>query len=193
MMPARTAESTIELPSPVAIEREPATDASAIDEDVLLLFDEFRDPLLRYVCAFGISIRDGEDLVQDVFLALFRHLQQQGLRSNLRGWLFRVAHNLALKFRARQQQQRSNFVSIRDARTTLDLAPDPERTLANGRRHARLLAAFSALPERDQRCVRLRGEGFRYREIARVLGISLGAVSKSLTRTIRRLERASER
>jgi RNA polymerase sigma-70 factor (ECF subfamily) len=45
---------------------------------------------------------DGEDVVQDVFLEVFRHLQRGGSRLNLQGWLFRVAHNLALKRRTRQ-------------------------------------------------------------------------------------------
>ena len=54
------------------------------------------------------------------------------------------------------------------------------------------MAVLNALPERDRHCVHLRGHGLRYRDIARVLGMSLGAVAKSLTRSIARLHRADE-
>jgi RNA polymerase sigma-70 factor (ECF subfamily) len=54
-------------------------------------------------------------------------------------------------------------------------------------RQSRLRAVLAALPEQDQCCLRLRAEGLRYREISRVLGISLGAVSLSLTRSLTRL------
>ena len=57
----------------------------------------------------------------------------------------------------------------------------------------RLRAVLRALPEPDQHCLRLRAEGLRYREIAEVLGMSLGAVSISLTRSLARLERADRR
>ena len=57
----------------------------------------------------------------------------------------------------------------------------------------RLRAVLRALPEHDQHCLRLRAEGLRYREIAEVLGMSLGAVSISLTRSLARLERADRR
>jgi RNA polymerase sigma-70 factor (ECF subfamily) len=56
-----------------------------------------------------------------------------------------------------------------------------------------LQAVVRALPENDQHCLRLRSEGLRYREIATVLGMSLGAVSISLTRSLARLVRADGR
>ena len=70
-----------------------------LEQDLVALFDQFREPLLRYLASFGLPIQDGEEIVQEVFLALFRHLKAGKSRSNLRGWLFRVAHNLALKRR----------------------------------------------------------------------------------------------
>jgi RNA polymerase sigma-70 factor, ECF subfamily len=192
-MTARATESTIEFAPLVAVKAAP-TKASGIEDEVLSLFDEFRDPLLRYVCAFGISVSDGEDVIQDVFLALFRHLRQNGLRSNLQGWLFRVAHNLALKRRAWQHRERDRIDSgLRATHAVLDPRHDPEEQLADCQRRTRLIAVLNALPERDRHCVRLRGHGLRYRDIARVLGMSLGAVAKSLTRSIARLQRADER
>jgi RNA polymerase sigma-70 factor (ECF subfamily) len=193
-MTARATASTVALLPPlVAVERAPAADSSGTADEVLALFDDFRDPLLRYVCAFGIPVSDGEDLLQEVFLALFRHLSRNGARSNLQGWLFRVAHNLALKRRARLRREHDRFdPGLHAAHAVLDPRHDPEEQLADSRRRTRLVAVLNALPERDRRCVRLRGHGLRYRDIARVLGMSLGGVAKSLTRSIARLQRADE-
>jgi RNA polymerase sigma-70 factor (ECF subfamily) len=74
-----------------------------------------------------------------------------------------------------------------------DPSPDPEEQLSSAQRRHRLLAVVHALPEMDQGCLRLRAEGLRYREIAAVLGMSLGAVSISLTRSLARLIRADGR
>jgi RNA polymerase sigma-70 factor (ECF subfamily) len=45
------------------------------------------------------------------------------------------------------------------------------------------------MPEQDARCLLLRADGLKYREIAAILGISLGGVSLSLTRSLARLRR----
>jgi len=51
----------------------------------------------------------------------------------------------------------------------------------------------AALGEQDRSCLALRAEGLRYREIAKILEISLGAVSISLARSLARIARAVER
>lgn len=170
--------------------------AAAPDAEITVvdLFAECGSPLRRYVGSFGIGAPDTEDVVQDVFLSLFRHVQQGKSSRNLRGWLFTVAHNLALKHRARIARRRG--LTGGDPLTAdepLDLARNPEQQLAEAQRQAHLLRVLCALPEQDRRCVSLRAEGFRYREIAELTGLSLGAVAKSLARAMARMESADER
>jgi RNA polymerase sigma-70 factor (ECF subfamily) len=64
---------------------------------------------------------------------------------------------------------------------------DPEEELLEGRRHRRLLAEVNTMPEIDRCCLYLRAEGLRYRDIAGVLGVSLGGVSLALSRALARL------
>jgi RNA polymerase sigma-70 factor (ECF subfamily) len=169
-----------------------STKSSRIEGEVIDLYGQFRVPLLRYVISFGISVHDGEEIIQDVFLALFRHLKLGRSERNLRGWVFRVAHNLALK-----QRQ-----AVRIAQATLDsddalaqrqpdATPNPEEQAASSQGLERLQAVIRALPEQDRCCLYLRAEGLRYREIAATLGMSLGAVSMALTRSLARMERAN--
>jgi RNA polymerase sigma-70 factor (ECF subfamily) len=184
-------DSTLVFPAIIEVESERPPDAEA---EVLALFDECGAPLLRYVGTFGVNARDTEDVVQDVFLSLFRHVQLGRPRTNLRGWLFRVAHNLALKHRLRTRRREAIEVADADVSTAGHdaSAPNQEQELVSRERQRRLLAVFHALPERDRRCLSLRAEGLRYREIADTLGMSLGGVAKSLSRSMTRMVNADE-
>lgn len=182
-----------ELPICITLstETESSLAAGGVEEEVIAFFDLYRSRILRYVLSFGLAVHDGEDVVQEVFLALFQHLQMGRSRSNLRSWVFRVAHNLALKRRMGIQKPGA-LVELDEAllESCRDPEPDPEEHLSFRQRQGRLLAVVHALPENDERCLRLRAEGLTYREIAEVLEVSLGLVSVMLTRSLARLRRA---
>jgi RNA polymerase sigma-70 factor, ECF subfamily len=179
----------ISLPATPA--RLSAADSSQVECEVMRLFEEFRNPLLRYTLSFGLCVHDAEEVIQEAFLALFLHLQSDKSRKNLRGWLFRVVHNQALRKRTTLRQQPLTTSSDwMDAHLQTDPSPNPEERVSTDQRTRHLLAVLKVLPETDQCCLRLRAEGLRYREIASALGMSLGAVSISLTRSLGRLVRA---
>jgi RNA polymerase sigma-70 factor, ECF subfamily len=166
----------------------------AIEDEIIELFDHLRDGLLRYVVSLGLGAHDAEDVIQEVFLSLFRHLRLGRSRANLRGWVFRVAHNLALKQRQRAQRRQAKGVVAEEAlERHVDPAANPEEQLAKDQQQRHLLLAVAALSEPDQLCLRLRAEGLRYREIADVLQMSLGGVAKSLARSMERLMRVDGR
>jgi RNA polymerase sigma-70 factor, ECF subfamily len=158
-----------------------------LDEEVVGLFEKWRAALLRYLSTFGLSEHDREEVVQEVFLSLHSHLKQGKARTNLPGWLFRVAHNLALK-------QRNADRKAINGGAYVDSLPhpalNPEEEFASNQRQRRLAAVLHALPEQDRRCLYLRAEGLRYREIADVLGMSLGSIALSLERSLARFQRA---
>lgn len=165
--------------------------ADEVQEAVLQLFDAHRDGVSRYVRSVGVADEDCEDVVQEVFLALFHHLVRGRPRTNLRGWVFRVAHNLALRHRAREvRRRRVRFFP--EWRCAADSPPSPEDRYLSEQVRTRLLTVANGLPVRDRRCLQLRVEGLRYREIAHVLGVSLGTVANTMARALARLRRAQE-
>jgi RNA polymerase sigma-70 factor (ECF subfamily) len=192
-MPFRLPGSAIlpvwRTPSAVA----PADTKDPIEDQVVALFDQFRSPLLRYLLSFGLAPADGEEVIQEVFLSLFQHLRRGKPRENLRGWLFRVAHNLALKRRYRTRREFETRAEAGAEDLAIDPTPNPETQVVNNQTQQRLLAVVQALPESDRRCLFLRAEGLRYREIAGILDMSLGAVSLSLARSLARIARATDR
>ena len=166
---------------------------TSLEEEVVALFDQMRDRLLRYLLSIGMPVHEGEEIVQEVFLALFQHLQRGKSRHNLRAWVFQVAHNIAVKnYLARRRQ---NVVDSEEALwdSFADHTPNPEDQVVRNQRHVQLQSVLRAMPQQDQRCLALRAEGLTYREIAHVLEMSLGAVAMSLGRSLARFARAEER
>jgi RNA polymerase sigma-70 factor (ECF subfamily) len=163
---------------------------SAVEQELIELFDQWRDRLFRYLLGFSLTVADSEDIIQETFLALFLHLQSGKSRHNLRGWLFRVAHNLALK----QQRSRRGSESISEPISeSIHPALNPEELFRTNQTQQRLMAVMLTLPEQSRCCLYLRAEGLRYREIAEVLDMSLGSVANCLERSLARIARAAER
>lgn len=164
---------------------------SKLEEEVVALFGQLRVPVLRYLFSLRIPVPDAEEIAQEVFLALFQHLRQGKSRANLQGWVFRVAHNLALKQRIRIRRHSEHFSNLPSlSEIPGGITPGPEEEMEAMQLQKSLLAVVRALPEQDQCCLSLRAEGLRYREIAGVLGISLGSVANSLEKSLARLTRA---
>jgi RNA polymerase sigma-70 factor (ECF subfamily) len=185
--------SVFELLLPAAVDSRTSPGESAIETAVTELFEQSRHGMLRYLTSLGLPLHDGEEIVQETFLLLFQLLQQQNSHQNIRGWLFRVAHNLALKRRAANQTHTERHGATDLGEAHHDPAPSPEEQLLFRQRRRQLLAIVEVLPEQDRYCLYLRAEGLRYREIAEILDISLGSVSKSLTRAIQRLSNVEYR
>jgi RNA polymerase sigma-70 factor (ECF subfamily) len=165
-----------------------AAPAATPHEEALHLFDTCAGSLFRYVRSLGLDAEGAHDVVQETFLALFHHLGRNRPRDNMKGWLFRVAHNQSLKHRQKmKRRQTGNVPNVELAELVVDPSLNPEQRMAEEQHQVRLREVWRALPERGRQCLTLRAEGLKYREIASVLGISLGAVAKSVTRSLARL------
>jgi RNA polymerase sigma-70 factor (ECF subfamily) len=149
------------------------------------LYRELRKPLLRYLVCLGLSSDEAEDVIQDAFLILHRHLASGGSQENIRGWLFRVAHNQA---RNRQNRYDRNFGAPSDPEmdTVLDEAT-PERAVLEKEKFQQLGKAVRLLSASERECLLLRASGLRYREISEVLGIATSTVSDTVDRAIKKL------
>src|ERR1700685_1247463 len=126
------ADSIPELAFPASTGTGASAKPSETECEVIRLFEQLRNPLLRYVVSRGLSLHDGEEIIQEVFLALFRHLQLGKSRRNLRGWVFRVAHNLALKQHTANKKAQSRFHPDEAvAQRQPDGTPNPEEQAAS--------------------------------------------------------------
>src|ERR1700674_4487183 len=149
------------------------------------LYRELRKPLLRYLVCLGLSSDEAQDVVQDAFLILHRHLTSGGSQENIRGWLFRVAHNQA---RNRQNRYDRNFSAASDvAMDVVSHEATPERAVLEKEKFQQLGKAIRLLSPSERECLLLRAAGLRYREIGEVLGISTSTVADTVDRAIKKL------
>ncbi len=190
-LPLRLAFNRL-LPLADAGRRAPHT--SSLQDEVVVLFDQLRLPLLRYLTCCRVPLPDAEEIIQEVFLLLFQRLKRGPLDAEPAAWAFRTARNYVLKHR---DHARREAVTTASSSQRLEAVPDSAHgarsLLEQAERRNTLLAVVGALPEQDQQCLHLRAEGLRYREIAALLAISLGAVANSLQRSLTRIARADQK
>lgn len=164
-----------------------------LEERVTRLFELLREPVYHYLLVIFRRPAEAEDITQETFLQLYKHLHDGERIENVRFWIFRVAHNLAIN---RQKRERiyellaePTWEEIRER--LADSALDPEQLLLRQEKMQRLHAAMAWLSPQERQCLHLRAEGFRYREIAEILGIATPSVAEFLRRGIRKLMRTN--
>jgi RNA polymerase sigma-70 factor (ECF subfamily) len=149
------------------------------------LYSELRKPLLRYLVCLGLSTDEAQDVVQDAFLGLQRHLASGGAQDNIRGWVFRVAHNEA---RNHQNSYHRRFGEPLDAEVELVAnGATPEKAFLEKEKFGQLGKAIGALTASERECLLLRAGGLRYREIGEVLEMATSTVAATVERAIKKL------
>ena len=162
--------------------------------DTVALFRELREPLGRYLASLGVNPAEIEEVIQEAFLRLHRHLSSGPMgNQNLNGWIFRVAQNLVHD--RRRGWHGRNIDSIEDRpEAALASAPGatPEERVLHLEKMTRLRAAWQGLPDRQRRCLHMRSEGLRYREIAADLDVSVTTVADLVRDALAQLGRARD-
>jgi RNA polymerase sigma-70 factor (ECF subfamily) len=162
---------------------------SALREQVGELYEQSRDDVYRYLLTLDLYPAAAQEAVQEVFLRLYEVLRKGDEIENARAWVFRVAHNLGLKTRARQGAETPFDPDVGQRLTAV--TETPESQLMERERMLGFHRAVEGLSEQQRRCLFLRLEGLRYPEIASALGISASAVGEFLRRATARLRKSA--
>lgn len=165
-------ENEFSIPAPLAPWRAPLIAAENLGD----AFTELRQPLCRYLIALGLEPSEAEEVLQETFLRVCKQLKKDGQQTNLRGWIFRVAHNLARDHHRRRRRRPSE--PLHNQLVKADPRVTAEQALIDHEQRQQLIAALGKLPERQRQCLHLRAEGLRYREIAEVLGAGVSTVAE---------------
>jgi RNA polymerase sigma-70 factor (ECF subfamily) len=158
-------------------------DMTSASEAARGLFQEHGAAVYRFAAAMVRHPQDAEDVVQETFLKLLRHLDAGGDTTNLRGWLFTVAAHAARD----RQRGRSRWVAwlpAHDAKVPPPMLPDEDGRLKRAR------DALHRLPAGDRVLLALRAQGLSYRDIAAAARIRPASVGRLLARAVDRWEAA---
>jgi RNA polymerase sigma-70 factor (ECF subfamily) len=145
----------------------------------LELFETHGGAIYRFAAVLVRHHQDAEDVVQETFLKLLRHLDQGGDARNLRGWLFTVAAHAA-RDRQRARRRWVPWAAAHEPRVLPAGLPDEDGRLRQARE------ALGRLPDRDRLLLALRAQGLSYREMAAAAGVRPASVGQLLARAVDR-------
>jgi RNA polymerase sigma-70 factor (ECF subfamily) len=133
---------------------------------------------------------DASDVVQEIFIKIFRNIKGFKGEAALKTWIFRIALSEILN-RLRWWKRRHKYTTVsldeeangKPTAIVLHGGPTPEQVLQSKEREAAIQRALRRLSHEHRSIIVLRDiEGFSYNEIADVLGLSIGTVKSRLAR-----------
>jgi RNA polymerase sigma-70 factor (ECF subfamily) len=149
------------------------------------LFRRYRQPAYRVALRLLGNEADALDAVQEGFIKVLTHLHSFQGRSSFKTWFMRVVSNAALDLG--RQRGRHESVSLDHGPAgkcdacRVAVAENPAQGLEQADLRQLLQQALQQLPEAQRRTFVLHAEGgLSYREVAEVLGISIGTVMSRL-------------
>ena len=158
------------------------------------LLETFGDRVYRLAMRITGNEQDAEEVVQDAFLSVLRHIDTFRGESLLGSWIYRITANTATQ-KLRGRRSKRNEVSWEDLTPSFDdkghhleVAVDWSRRLTDpaieGELRSVIGGAIDRLPADHRTAFLLRDvEGLSYPEIAETLQIKLGTVKSRVHRT----------
>jgi len=164
--------------------------------------DAAYDELVRvyHASIFHVAYRmlgdsaEASDVVQEIFLKVFRNIGGFKGEAALKTWIFKIAFSEILN-RLRWWKRRYRFATLSldenpsangngcNGRYVADSKPTPEEVLESKEQETAIQQALSRLSSDHRSIIVLRDiEGFSYSEIAEVLGVSMGTVKSRIAR-----------
>lgn len=156
------------------------------------LLAEYQQPVFNLVYRLLEDPSEAGDVVQEVFLKVFRHIGSFRGQSSLKTWIYRIAVNEAHNHRRWFSRHSRHEVGLEQpqpesGRTYQSVLPDPGRSpyeMALGAETRSLIEqALARINPVFREAVVLRDvEDLSYEEIAEVLNVSLGTVKSRILR-----------
>ncbi|HEX9981661.1 MAG TPA: RNA polymerase sigma factor [Thermoanaerobaculia bacterium] len=149
------------------------------------LLGTIQEPLHRYVASLVGTRAAADDILQDVFVRIWRKLGWLHDPALFRPWAFRIASREAFRHLAREQKWREQ---VRDDEVLATLPAAPQKV--DDGELTRLIAEAS--PASRAVLVLHYSEELTFDEISEVLGIAVGTVKSRLAYGLRTLRRVTE-
>lgn len=130
---------------------------------------------------------DAMDLMQDIFIALFRNLHTYRAESPFKGWLFKIAHYRCIDYYRKKRPMQS----LDDSPEQRDEKSDdcPEQVLFAQQQNSVLIKVIQKLPIKQKLVVELKFfQQCTFDDIAQQLGISTNTAKSQLYSALDKLK-----
>jgi RNA polymerase sigma-70 factor (ECF subfamily) len=161
---------------------------------VIALYEAHRESIYRFLVGQGLNPASAQEVTQDVFVDLFITLQKGAEVKSEQGWLYTVAGRAAVDYWRRESRGRWVEVeaAAHAAASVSSAGVNPEAWAGRRERMAQVAASMARLPKEQRLCIHLRMQGLRYREIAKILGVSTSTAAEWLASAVGRLRGESD-
>ncbi len=150
------------------------------------LFHAFYRPLCRYCRKFVASMDAAEEVVGDVFYALWKNRTKYEIQTSAISYLFTATRNRAYDHLRKLQRDRS--CSLEQAMHVSTMEPSSQLVLEADEIQQKLQAAVESLPPGCRKIFQMsRDLGMKYTEIAEALGVSIKTVETQMGRALKNI------
>ena len=151
------------------------------------LVRKYQQKLYWHIRKMVIDHEDADDLTQEVFIKVWKHLDQFRHDSQLYTWLYRIATNECLNFLKRKKQK--FLLPIHDVSAELAAKIDQSDLISGEEIQLKLQKALLKLPDKQRLVFNMRYyDDMKYEEMSEILGTSVGALKASYHLAVKKIE-----
>ena len=152
-----------------------------------LLTREYQERIYWHVRKMVIDHEDANDLVQDIFIKIWKNLSKFREDSKLYTWIYRIATNETLNFLAKKK--RKFFLPIHDVGSELTGKLDQGVLMDGDAIEMKLQKALLKLPEKQRLVFNMKYfDNMKFEEIAEITSTSVGALKASYHHAVKKIE-----
>ncbi|RDV28154.1 sigma-70 family RNA polymerase sigma factor [Alteromonas aestuariivivens] len=149
------------------------------------LIKRYESSVYHYGVRMTGNAHDAADLMQDIFMSVFRSLENFRAEGSFKSWLFRVAHYRCIEFYRRWRPEQG----LEDVPEPVSTAPCPEGEILSDHVSKALTRAMQNLPLTQKAVIELKFFGqFTFDEIAQQMGLSPNTVKSRLYSALSKLK-----
>ncbi|MFD2742544.1 MULTISPECIES: RNA polymerase sigma factor [Sphingobacterium] len=158
------------------------------EEAFNLLLNKYQQKIYWHVRRMVIDHDDADDVVQDVFVKVWRNLEKFREDSQLYTWLYRIATNECITFLNKKKQKQ--HVSLDEEDSSYLSSTLTASSYFNGdAAQMKLQQALLKLPEKQRLVFNMKYfEDLKYEEISEIVGTSVGALKASYHLAVKKIE-----
>ncbi len=155
-------------------------------------FDELVNKYKKriYYLAYSLTNNhaDALDLSQEAFIKVYKSIHRFRGRSSFYTWLYRITVNICLNHLKKKAKRKEISFDERIEVAQVDWWSNPKKALENKELQENLTRAIDSLPPQQKTVFTLRHlEGLSHKEIASILGCSIGSVKANLFQALQKL------
>jgi RNA polymerase sigma factor (sigma-70 family) len=151
------------------------------------LVRKYQQKIYWHIRKMVIDHDDADDLTQEVFIKVWRNLENFRQDAQLYTWLYRIATNECLTFLS--SKRKKFFLPLNDVAAELSEKIDSSPTISGEEIQLKLQKALLKLPDKQRLVFNMKYyDELKYEEMSEILGTSVGALKASYHHAVKKIE-----